>query len=316
MPNKQQAETVSIILPVYNGAEHLDSCIQSVLNQTHTDWELIIVDDGSTDETSHIINRWAKKENKIRTFYQTNAGVSTARNRAFTHSRGKYVTMLDADDELIPSALEHMVEQMTNNEKVDMVTSGFSEMYVKSGKTDHRGGLLMGRKDHGLFPVEDAFVAEYMHCGVCSKLYKREIIERAGVRYQEDMGIGEDHLFALQYLQHCRTAAVLQEEVYHYIHWSDSAISKFDEGALNDQCYIDAVTLYSTRISPPNKKWAAALLSHFLRMRSWVKRIITTHRPHDWPKIRKAIDSHLPELLYKSGLTGSLRMLRRWLMMQ
>lgn len=303
---------ISIIMPAYNAAEHLDFSIQSVLNQTFTEWELIIVNDGSTDETAQIINNWAEKEARIRVFHQKNAGVSAARNLALARSCGKYVTMLDADDALIPTALERLIEQTANNDDVDMVTAGFCEIYKNTGKIDHRGGLLMGRKDQGIFPVKNAFVAEYMHCGVCSKLYKSDIIKRAELQYQEDIAIGEDHLFALQYLQHCRTAAVLQDELYHYIHWSDSAISRFDKGALSDQCYIHAITLYSTRIPPPNKQWAAALLSHFLRVRSWVKRVITTHRPHDWANIRRQVHKSLPQLLFKAGFINTLRIIRRW----
>lgn len=303
---------ISIIMPVYNGAEHLDFSVMSILNQTYPHWELTIVDDGSTDATAELIRNWVEKDSRIRTFHQNNSGVSVARNLALSHCTGEYITMLDADDELEPDALALMLHQMEATAGVDLVTAGFCEITRSTDKTVHRGGLLMGRKDSGIIPCDDGFLAEYAHCSIWGKLLKTELIRQHNLQFKPGMKVGEDHLFFLQYLQHCRQAVVLQQELYHYMHWSDSAISKYEKGEHSLETYIDSILLFCTIARETNKKWAPALLSHFFRVSRWVKTIILSHRPADWPRIRQAIYKALPELLYRAGLIGSLRMLHRW----
>lgn len=305
-------DLVSIIMPVYNGAKHLDFSIASVASQTFRDWELLIIDDGSTDESTKIIHAWMNKDCRIRTLHQPNKGVSSARNLGITHCRGNYITMMDADDALIPEALELLIREIQQDDNIDLVTCGFSEITPSISQVVHRGGLLMGRKENGRMPCDDGFLAEYAHCSIWGKLLKTQLIRQHNLQFKPGMKVGEDHLFFLQYLQHCRQAAVLQQELYHYMHWSDSAISKYEKGEHSLETYIDSILLFCTIARETNKKWAPALLSHFFRVSRWIKTIILSHRPADWPRIRQAIYKALPPLLYRAGIIGSLRMFRRW----
>ena len=302
---------ISIIMPAYNADSHLDFSISSVLNQTYTEWELIIINDGSTDSTADILNKWSQKDNRIRHFHQKNSGVSAARNFALELVQGEYITMIDADDALSPDALDLMYQAMTTNECVDMVSVGFCEV-SSTGQVTHRGGLLMGRTDSGLFQVEDGFLAEYHHCSIWGKLLRTNIIRKFSLLFNTNLKIAEDHIFSLQYLQHCRKTVVLQQELYHYMQWEDSAMSRFEQAVLPDTVYTDCAIQYCELATHCNRPWAVALLSHFFRTTLWVKRIITTHRSHDWPKIRNRIYGRLPSLCVRAGIIGSLRMIKRW----
>lgn len=308
---------VTVVIPAYNAAGCIDECIKSVCNQTFSSWRLLVVNDGSSDDTEKKLAKWAEIDFRIKFITQTNAGVSAARNKALSLIDTPYVLMLDADDTLEQHAVEKLVECMQSDESIDLVTSGFCEVYKSSNQRISRGGLLMGRKDEGVFSVQDGFLAEYLHCSIWGKLMKMEIIRKHGINFNADLRVGEDHLFSLQYLLHCRKVFVLQEELYNYMQWNSSAITSFDSGRLPFDCYIMAVTIYSefscTLPPPLRKSWSTALLSHYLRMRKWVKRIFNEYRAKEWKLLRKRIDRDAFKLFWRVGIVNSLRMIRRWI---
>lgn len=114
---------VSVIIPTYNTAKYINFAIESVLNQTYTDYEIIVVDDGSTDNTKEVLKRyWGK----IRYFYQQNQGVSYARNLAINHAKGRYIALLDSDDEWLPDRLSEGVSILDNRKEVGLVHSDYT----------------------------------------------------------------------------------------------------------------------------------------------------------------------------------------------
>lgn len=96
---------VSIIVPVYKAEKYLNRCIDSILAQTFTDWELLLIDDGSTDRSGDICDEYAKKDTRIRVFHKENGGVSSARNLGLDSAQGEWVTFIDADDYILPDFL-------------------------------------------------------------------------------------------------------------------------------------------------------------------------------------------------------------------
>lgn len=100
-----KAPKISIIIPVYNSETHLDTCIQSICRQSYTDFELILVDDGSTDRSASICDGYASKDTRIRVLHQANAGVSAARNKGIDNARGEWLTFIDSDDYVEPGYL-------------------------------------------------------------------------------------------------------------------------------------------------------------------------------------------------------------------
>lgn len=103
-------ELVSVIVPIYNAAEYLDRCINSIVMQTYRKIELLLVDDGSTDQSAAMCTCWAKKDNRIRFYQQKNTGVSAARNLGLDHAAGQFITFVDADDYLKLNHIEKMLK--------------------------------------------------------------------------------------------------------------------------------------------------------------------------------------------------------------
>ena len=123
---------VSIIMPVYNAEKWIASAIQSVLSQTHTHWELLIIDDGSTDRSKNVIEKF--QDGRIQYFFQENKGVSSARNLGLKHMKGKFICFLDADDELTPESIAARMDVFDANPKVKMV-DGYVSLYDDEMKT-------------------------------------------------------------------------------------------------------------------------------------------------------------------------------------
>ena len=118
---------VSVIVPVYNVERYLSACIESVLGQTYSDWELLLVDDGSTDRSGRICDEYAENNSRIRVFHKENGGVSSARNLALDQMRGDFCIMLDSDDLIHPSLLEDTL-QIIHDTQTDAVIYGYEKV--------------------------------------------------------------------------------------------------------------------------------------------------------------------------------------------
>ena len=148
--------TVSIIVPVYNAAETLNRCIESVLKQEYTDFELLLVDDGSTDDSGAICDRYAAKDKRIRVFHKGNSGVSDSRNLALNQARGVYLQFLDSDDWITPNATRLLVEAALQYH-CDMVISDFYR--VCGERVSHKGDIdddcVLTREEFAAFMLEN-----------------------------------------------------------------------------------------------------------------------------------------------------------------
>ena len=130
---------VSIIMPVYNSEKYVSDAIESVCNQSYKNWELLIVNDGSTDQSSKIIDDYAKKDSRIKVFHRSNEGVSMARNYALDKCNGNYITFIDSDDVYHPERLKKMMQIFVQNPDCDIVFSRQKEFQGELGVGDTRG---------------------------------------------------------------------------------------------------------------------------------------------------------------------------------
>lgn len=210
---------VSIILPAYNAEKYINTAIDSVISQSYRCWELLIIDDGSSDDTSDICGKYEKKDDRIKVITTKNQGVSAARNKGLEISLGKYITFLDADDMLPTDSLKARVEYLESNPNIDVVDGVVLVMDSEMENEIRRyvpyfDGILLpklARLDEGVF-----FNVCYMFRGACL----------SAVRFDENVTHAEDLIFFVKLSQANKaTYASIPSEVYSYRKTGSSAMS-------------------------------------------------------------------------------------------
>lgn len=215
----ERLPVVSIVIPVYNAEHYLHKMLDGAVRQTFKDYELILVDDGSTDGSLAVCEDYQQKDARIRVIHQENAGASAARNRGIAECLGEYLTFWDADDEIEPDMLMAMVNNAQEN-KSDLVVCGVytdiveDSKVVSSSKMSEPDQVIMGNS------AIREYVVTTMHSSIIypvwNKLYRSSLIKKYGLQMRKDIEIGEDLIFNLNYIQHIESFSVLSQCFYHY----------------------------------------------------------------------------------------------------
>ena len=205
---------ISVIIPVYKAEKYLSRCIASLLAQSFTAFELLLIDDGSPDNSGKICHDWAERDCRIRVLHQTNAGVSAARNKGLDEAKGEYIVFVDSDDYVGTDYLKHLYEERPL-EQDSIVVHGFtivSEQADRQYTTSFIPSVYTGRD------VRELFLNDEMRDmrGPVAKLFSRVLIERLGLRFPVEISFGEDTIFNFQYLFHCRQVVVGSHVDYVY----------------------------------------------------------------------------------------------------
>lgn len=195
----KRSVVVSIVAPVYNVAPYLPNFIDSVIGQTFTDWELLLIDDGSTDESGKICDEYALKDERIKVVHKSNGGVSSARNAGLKEMRGEWVLMPDPDDELPSDSLETLYNK--TSDEIDLLSAS----YVL-----YKNGVYMAPKKQSVDMElsRDEFVSlmgifpqpRNLDRRCCNKLFRASIIKENGVYFPEDLQYREDILYNYLFL--------------------------------------------------------------------------------------------------------------------
>lgn len=166
---------LSIIIPVYKTQDTLDRCLQSVLQQSFTDYEIILVDDESPDDCSKLCDEYAQKDEKIKVFHKKNGGLSDARNFGIRQVKGEYITFIDSDDAIAPNTLQHIMDELTTYPQVDILEYPILERVGNK----HKEHLLTFAPKVYQNPI-DYWLAErtYLHTYACNKVFKRNLFEK------------------------------------------------------------------------------------------------------------------------------------------
>lgn len=216
---------VSIIVPVYNAQKTLQRCIESILNQDYTDFELLLINDGSKDDSGKICDEYASEDERVRVIHKENSGVSDSRNLALDEARGEYLQFLDADDWITPNATRLLVESAEQN-NCDMVISDFYR--VIGERLSHKGSIdedgVLTREEFANFMMENP--ADFYYGVLWNKLYNREIVEKKHLRMDPKISWCEDFMFNLEYIRHCEKIFVLQVPIYYYVKTKGSLVSQ------------------------------------------------------------------------------------------
>lgn len=214
---------VSVIIPVYNVADYLSECIDSVLRQTYKDVEIILVDDGSTDGSGEICDKFDKTHDRVRSFHKKNEGLGAARNYGLERASGDYVMFLDSDDYIEEKLLEKMLD-LVFKKKVDYCKTGFAYVNnnkkiksVKKYKEEYyRGEEIVSRllpRFLGSLPGK----SDSVEMSVCACIFDRRIIEKNQIRFlSEKKVLSEDIFFNIDYLKVSRYACLSDYVGYYY----------------------------------------------------------------------------------------------------
>lgn len=214
---------ISVIVPVYNGQDYLENCIRSIEEQTYRNLEVIVINNGSTDETGTVCDRLKRDYANLRILLLDDKGVSAARNAGVDAAEGDFVTFVDADDRLCCGTLEILYDCMVDTGS-DVAGCGFFEWSSEEEWEQGSNGVKISRS--AVYDT-DRYLKEAILCGnsrCWSKLYRRGIFDR--VRFQENLTIGEDMLFLIRMLPHIDRIAEMEYKGYGYFRNPSGAMNR------------------------------------------------------------------------------------------
>ncbi len=211
---------VSVIVPVYNASPYLKECVDSILAQTLTNFELMVINDGSSDQSPQICDEYAKLDHRIIVIHKKNEGPSATRNLGLQKAVGKYIVFCDADDVLSPRALEQMYSVMEKY-NTDLALCGFSRFIgsIKNSqemRTLSKYSLTIFQTTQELASVYFQPVTNMFGISIWAKMYRADIIRRNSLKFPEDVNYEEDCCFNVAYFRHVTTAGALRDILYHY----------------------------------------------------------------------------------------------------
>lgn len=206
--------SISVVIPVYNAAAYLERCLDSVLNQTWTDFEVLLINDGSTDNSEEISKRYAEKDKRITLFSQKNAGPSPARNLGIDKAGGRFIVFIDADDYVDPEFLESFFIP-DDNPSDGVVIQGYTRLY-KNGRKDINALPLKIWKQNKFSDLFETAEIIRKYPFIWTKLFSMEIIQKNNLRFDTDIKFGEDLIFFLDYMSFVSRIYTTNTSHYHY----------------------------------------------------------------------------------------------------
>lgn len=256
---------ISVILPVFNRASTIVNCIDSILASEYHYFELIVVDDGSTDGTAGIIHDYEQKDHRIKYIYQNNAGVSNARNTGIETATGDWIVFCDSDDGFRPDHLSSITRFPMYNPDIIMTGRGCVESYNQDYKISNNYKYIQGKHNiaEWLFGDFDPYNNAIFYC--TDKFFLKRILHEKFIRFKDGISFGEDQIFVMTYLQYVDTFLYINEKSYLTFRWPQLSIkdhlgSKLRPFEEYDKCfkenYISLNNFASSAVSEKGKKYA------------------------------------------------------------
>lgn len=202
---------ISIIIPVYNAEKYLRECLDSILNQSFQDFEILLINDGSTDGSPAICDEYAAKDWRVKVFHKENGGVSSARNLGLDHANGEWITFVDSDDFLNDNFIDEKLNRYLKNLSFDLI---INNAFIYSTINKYQRYSFVERtlttkdflKYYGLTIVDTPW----------AKFFKRSIIKKSQIFFNEQFNLGEDLLFNMNYLLYSNKIALIDHPFYNY----------------------------------------------------------------------------------------------------
>lgn len=219
---------VSIIVPVYKAEPYIRKCIDSILSQTFTNFELLLIDDGSPDNCGKICDEYAELDARVHVFHKENGGVSAARNLGLDHAKGDYVCFIDSDDWIDPDMLETLIG-WEQKKQTDLLFFGLKY----ESAVDYSDTMELLQKISGVYEginsvIKACYILETNEIfgWTCNKLFRNCIIQDHHIKFNEEISIQEDHIFTLAYLKYVTCLAIYSYFPYHYRITADSLTNR------------------------------------------------------------------------------------------
>lgn len=227
---KENMPKVSIIVPVYNVEKYLAKCLDSIINQTYKNIEIICVNDGSTDNSFGILKDYAQKDGRIKIINRENGGLSVARNSGLEVATGEYCYFIDPDDWIELYTIEKLVKIITTHD-VDVVVHS-AENISENDSCSETAQICQDwidsySKPNGIYDVPIGIKKE-IPIVTWNKLYKMNIMDKFHCRFPEGL-VNEDELFVWEYMIHCKNYYYVDEKLYNYLRRTDSITGRLDK---------------------------------------------------------------------------------------
>lgn len=225
----------SVVVPVYRAERSLEQCVRSILNQTETDIELWLIDDGSPDQCGNICDSFACIDARVNVLHKANAGVSAARNDGIKRAVGKYVAFVDADDYLEPNMLASLIERAESDES-EIVVCGY---YIECQTERKQANICCAAGNYNRAETKRLFLKffERNYTGLASmwnKLYLRSFLNACAIQVDEGLKRAEDFWFNLEAFECADSISVISTPLYHYVQNEDSVMHSYRKTQFED----------------------------------------------------------------------------------
>lgn len=217
---------VSIIIPVFNSEKFIEETVNSILNQTFNNFELILVNDGSVDKSAQICEEFLKKDKRVRVYHIENSGPGNARNNGLSLAKGEFIQFVDSDDQIDMNMVEQLIEYILI-EKTDVVVCGIKKInFANRHETIYSSPTKLSMN----IDIKLEFI-QLLKKGLAysptNKLYKKSIIDKYNIKFNSEILIGEDALFNIEYFSYCSKIFICEKPLYFYIQRMGSLTNKF-----------------------------------------------------------------------------------------
>ena len=232
-----QISEISIIIPVYNAEKHVRECLDSIIAQTFTGWECVLVNDGSKDNSGSICDEYAQRDHRFRVIHKKNGGASSARNVGLNNINTPFFTCVDVDDRISPQFVSKLLEYKDS----DMAIGGC--VVVSNGEKSYRNVdqiytyLLPENAEKLNVNVRDPRISCFY--ATWGKLFKTSIVRNMGIYYPENLRLGEDTVFNLMYVKYCSKITFFPDVIYEY--YNDTTPEKYSMDYVDFIRHHDAV---------------------------------------------------------------------------
>ena len=300
-------EIISVIVPVYNVQKYLRRCIDSILNQTYRNLEIILVDDGSSDESGAICDNYASEDNRIKVIHKSNGGLSSARNAGILESTGNYICFVDSDDWLDERYVE-VLYKLINTHQADISACRFCEAVEGQPVTENKLSVnsLVITDNLMLHAITEKTYAGF----ACNKLFQSKIIKDNNLLFDEKIFNGEDLPFTVDYLRYCSKVAYTPSQLYYYNIRPQSITTtrKFSERYYTILYAREKVLGILSEEAPDCVDIeTAAYLFHLIKMK-YVLEPIKNDKSIEYQEVMQKLKMHKPKILSLKGVSTKTKL--------